>query len=128
MKKMEDIGEDILMRYFPKFLDVKMLKFVELKFKLEERLRELINFKRKPSQIARKRLKKSSFESIDKSLSKNEFWSHNVTAGQKMAREIKNSVKLNKLEEETTKEPFPCPLNSFNSSKLCFFGQKLKIF
>lgn len=41
MKKMTDIQEEILLSYFPEFLDTQMLKFIELKFKLEEELESL---------------------------------------------------------------------------------------
>lgn len=41
MKRMTDIKEEILLNYFPNFLDTKMLKYVELKFKLEDELEKL---------------------------------------------------------------------------------------
>jgi hypothetical protein len=41
MKRMTDIKEEILLSYFPDFLDTKMLKYVELKFKLEDELEKI---------------------------------------------------------------------------------------
>jgi hypothetical protein len=47
MKKMTDIQEEILLSYFPEFLDTQMLKFIELKFKIEDELEKLTGWNEK---------------------------------------------------------------------------------
>jgi len=41
MKKMTDIQEEILLSYFPEFLDTQMLNFIELKLKIEDEIEKL---------------------------------------------------------------------------------------
>lgn len=44
---MTEIQEEILLSYFPEYLDTQMLKFIELKFKLEEELEKLTGWNAK---------------------------------------------------------------------------------
>jgi hypothetical protein len=96
MKRMNDIKEDILISYFPEFLDEKMLKFVELKFQLEDNLEKLTHWgkkkKKKLNRITHKSVKEQ-FESIERDKSTINYWSHNKSTRRVYAKEIRNSVK-----------------------------------
>lgn len=96
MKRMTDIKEEILLSYFPDFLDTKMLKYVELKFKLEDELEKLTGWNdQKKSLLTRQtqKMMEEKFESIDKDSSITKFWSNNTTAKKVRAKELKDSVK-----------------------------------
>lgn len=97
MKKMADINEDILMSYFPDFLDRKMLRFVELKFKLEEKLRKVTHWKghkrKKMTKRHTHRDIEGKFKTIEKEDISSLFWSNNISKSRVMAKEIRQKVK-----------------------------------
>lgn len=93
---MSDIEEDILMSYFPSFLDRKMLKFVELKFKLEDKLRQITKWKtgKRKRRIKRHthRHVEGKFKSIEKEDISDLFWISNRHTHRVMAKEIRQKV------------------------------------
>lgn len=95
---MSDISEDILMSYFPDFLDEKMLRFVELKFKLEEKV-GILSEKFHKEDIRKRRVKRHTHRDIEEKFKHIEredvsclFWSQNVNKSRVMAKEIREKV------------------------------------
>ena len=73
-----------------------MLKYVELKFKLEDELEKLTGWNdTKKSLLSRQtqKMMEEKFEAIDKDSSITKFWSNNTTAKKIRAKELKRSVK-----------------------------------
>ena len=95
MKRMTDIKEEILLSYFPDFLDTKMLKYVELKFKLEDELEKITGWnkiKKKAPTRQTQKMMEAKFESIDKDSSIAKFWNNNSNARKMYAKELKENV------------------------------------
>ena len=120
MKRMTDIKEEILLSYFPDFLDTKRLKYVELKFKLEDELEKLTGWnENKKSLMSRQtqKMMEEKFESIDKDSSITKFWSNNTTKKKLKAKELKISVQKlirQNISQEIVKAKKPVPIMKGN--------------
>ena len=93
---MKDIKEEVLINYFPEYLDLKMIKYLEKRYKAEEKLSTLRFKKKNIDEAAKIRLRKAHVnvgDKIDMVSPTAMFWRKNDSNRKALVHEVRTSVK-----------------------------------